>query len=155
MSSYLNFYLKPRKDAKPSEYVEIGSFSRSSVYYEYGNEYTAYGVGTPLTIDIVVDIINDLENENRKYAATIKSYEERKKLVATFNNRMEKKIAEIDNIDTWINDANENHEFINDALGWYRSLFIMMDNYTWNDKERANDLIWFGTEWYPVDDEEE
>ena len=86
MSQYLNFYIK-----KPNEetYLPIGTFTRSSVIYQYGHDHAPYEKGTSINRDMIAHIKEDIANEIAGYNKEMKELLNEQADIIKMNNSVE------------------------------------------------------------------
>lgn len=143
MSSYINFYIK----SNGNEFIPIGSYSRNSAIYEYGNHYVPYEKGGALTKRRINEILNDIRIELGKYDDTIKKYNDQKALIATMNNSVEDKCNAIHEVDCYIDEVNKITKNLINAKYFYIDLYRMVD--AASDEYDEEDFLLAGVEWNP------
>lgn len=141
MSQYINFYIKTEKE----KYINILNYSRNSVVYEYMEKYAPYDDGKEITDKVLASIFEDVRSEKSKYEETLNKFKDRAKLVASFNNTVEEKMEEINNIEECIASTNE----VKDELDFFENFLGVISAMTEDLKYGYNTLM-FGIEWDPT-----
>lgn len=118
MSSYINFFIRPKDDL----FIPIGDFSRSTeIYRRFTNE-VPYEKITPISQRLLEDSIDKIQKEIEHLQQRIIKLHDKIKIIPTYNNRISEKEqlmyeyqTEIENI----KDDIENNLFFQGILDCY------------------------------------
>lgn len=144
MSQYIEFYIKGK-----NEYLPIGIFSRNNSIYRVMNESVdvpAYDKVAPLKVQHISLALKDVIDEKLGFKKRIAELEEKKSLVATFNNSVEDKTTAIFNINEDIKSYEELIEEINVAIGYLTSLYDIIDAVRYVKDYDVDNYIYCGIE---------
>ena len=142
MSSYIYFYIR-----KNDDFIPIGEYSRSHNIYQNFNEYAPYEAIQVITESTLISIRNSLMNDMNKMTQLIKENEDNKQLIASFNNSVEEKMTEINEINNNIEAAQEEYESLQYTIYYCDFLNDIIDTRKYTDNEE-NQCIYVGIECY-------
>lgn len=106
MSAYADFFIR-----HGDEFIPVGDFSRNSIIYSLVNDYAPWEKITPLTVDMLSNLVNKAEAKKQDALRMVRVEKERIERVKDFNNSIEDKLEVIhgyeEAIDEWQQDAKE------------------------------------------------
>lgn len=140
MSQYIDFYLKVE-----DKYIHLSSFSRNSAVYQVASSVAHYEMGILLDTICLNQLLNDLKDSINLSQQFISDQQQLKITIAQMNNSVEDKLDAFAQIDEVIDEAQDEIEDVEYAIGWFKSLAAMADNEC---------DIWCGIEWNPTGEED-
>ena len=101
MSTYANFFIR-RKD----EFIPIADYSRNSFIFEVVQHYAPYEKIQAVPTRIAEQWIDEAEKQITECKNRIQQYQERIKLVSTFNNSVDEKMSVLRDYDEAVEELN-------------------------------------------------
>lgn len=152
MSQYLNFYVKvPNEET----YLPIGTFSRSTTVYRYGNNYAPYEVGTAITYEAVAHIKEQIDYSIEEYKKDVEVLLGQQADIIKMNNSVEEKQEALHDIYSSQNEIQHEIEDLEYAKRYYDFIADIINTVEFDNKYDFNNYVYFGVEWCPDYKEEE
>ena len=152
MSQYLNFYIKvPNED----RYLPIGTFSRSTAVYRYGNNYTPYEAGTAINYDMLSRITEDIESGIKEYNKDLEVLLGQQADIIKMNNSVEEKQEALHDIYSSQNEIQHEIRYLEYAKRYYDFIADIINTVEFDKQYDVNNYVYFGVEWCPDCDIEE
>lgn len=108
MSAYANFFIRWK-----DEFIPIADYSRNSFIFEIVQYYAPYEKIQAVPTRIVEQWIDEAEKQITDCKNRIQQYQERIKLVSTFNNSVDEKMSVLRDYDDAVEELNS---YIDDAI---------------------------------------
>ena len=137
MSEYAHFFIRHR-----DEFIPLGTYSRSTFTFDTVHHYAPWEKIKVVTTQVLDNFIQDTNEYIQECEKRRQNYEQRKQLIATFNNSIDEKMDVIHDCDEGIEELTD---LINEAVDT-RALLRFFRYRMITASDNPNDCLYVGLE---------
>lgn len=141
MSAYIQFFIKANDDL----FIPIGTFCRSHILYTICTNapWEAVAAVTPNQIHNWLDSVEGSIGVTKDRIA---KYQEQMRAIATFNDSIDEKLEAIHEIQSYIEEENDDLLRYDAAIAYLNTLLTIIDANRYEDGVDINQLLYYGVE---------